>query len=167
MVCAMAVRIAASSVTSPENVRQRRPSASMRFRAASLRSVRRANRAMSAPARAKQSAVARPIPEFPPVTNKVFPCMSAPRPKAAAGQECEVHVNNVHYSIGRDKWRGTMTGCPYEADGFARFDHHSDHHRDGAETLWTQMRETPGLPYSELYGGFYVVTRHADLRKIA
>jgi cytochrome P450 len=60
-----------------------------------------------------------------------------------------------------------MTGCPYEADGFAGFDHHSDHHRDGAETLWTQMRETPGLPYSELYGGFYVVTRHADLRKIA
>lgn len=60
-----------------------------------------------------------------------------------------------------------MVGCPYEADGFAGFDHHSDRHRDGAEAFWTLMRNTPGLPRSELYGGFYVVTRHADLRKIA
>lgn len=60
-----------------------------------------------------------------------------------------------------------MTKCPYEAAESSGFDHHSAHHRDGVEALWRQLRETPGLPHSQRYGGFYVVTRHADLRKIA
>ena len=60
-----------------------------------------------------------------------------------------------------------MSGCPVDNDEYANFDHHSPHHREGAESRWKGMREFAGLPHSEHYGGFYVVTRHADLRKAA
>ena len=60
-----------------------------------------------------------------------------------------------------------MTGCPLDCDDYASFDHHSPHHREGAEERWHRMRELDGLAHSERYGGFFVVTRHADLRKAA
>lgn len=50
---------------------------------------------------------------------------------------------------------------------FADFDHHAPHHRFGAEAIWARLRAYPGLPRSERYGGFYLVARHADLRKAA
>lgn len=60
-----------------------------------------------------------------------------------------------------------MSGCPHAGEDLTAFDHHSAHHREAAEALWARLREAPGLPRSERYGGFYVITRHADLRKIA
>ena len=57
--------------------------------------------------------------------------------------------------------------CPIAADDFRGFDHHSPNHRDSVEALWARMRDLPNLPHSESYGGFYVVTRHADLRSAA
>ena len=60
-----------------------------------------------------------------------------------------------------------MTDETTRRDDYADFDHHSPHHREGAESRWERMRACPGLPHSNKYGGFYVVTRHADLRKAA
>jgi cytochrome P450 len=52
---------------------------------------------------------------------------------------------------------------PIDETPFAHFDHNADQHRAGAECTWARMRETPGLPYSSSYGGFYIVTRYADI----
>lgn len=62
--------------------------------------------------------------------------------------------------------------CPAEQrefsdSEFSDFDHHSPHHRQGAEAVWKRLRAYPGLARSEKYGGFYMVARHADLRKAA
>lgn len=57
--------------------------------------------------------------------------------------------------------------CPVTASDFAGFDHHSAQHRADAEQVWDEMRAASELPRSDLYGGFYVVTRHADLRTAA
>ncbi|MFC4313870.1 cytochrome P450 [Steroidobacter flavus] len=57
--------------------------------------------------------------------------------------------------------------CPIAALEFAQFDHHSAQHRADAEQVWDAMRAATELPRSDAYGGFYVVTRHADLRTAA
>lgn len=57
--------------------------------------------------------------------------------------------------------------CPVKEFDFARFDHHSAQHRADAESVWDSMRSASELPRSDLYGGFYVVARHADLRTAA
>ena len=60
-----------------------------------------------------------------------------------------------------------MSGCPIHHSGFANFDHHSAQHRKDAEALWAEMRETPGLAHSDQHGGFYIVSRNADVRQAA
>jgi cytochrome P450 len=57
-------------------------------------------------------------------------------------------------------------GCPFGGE-YAAFDHHSPHHRETAEAVWQRMRAEPQLPHSERYGGFYVVSRHAQVRSAA
>jgi cytochrome P450 len=52
-------------------------------------------------------------------------------------------------------------------EDLSQFDHHQEHHREGVECRWARLREMPGLPRSDKYGGFHLVTRHADLRKAA
>jgi cytochrome P450 len=56
--------------------------------------------------------------------------------------------------------------CPFTGD-YAAFDHHSPHHRETAESVWKRMRAEPHLPRSECHGGFYVVSRHAQVRSVA
>lgn len=47
------------------------------------------------------------------------------------------------------------------------FDHHAIDHHDGIDSVWARMRQSSTLPYSHRHGGFYVITRHADLRHAA
>lgn len=42
------------------------------------------------------------------------------------------------------------------------FDIHAAGAREGAEQLWAEMRDAPGLYRNERYGGFYVASRYAD-----
>jgi cytochrome P450 len=52
-----------------------------------------------------------------------------------------------------------------DAEEFERFNLHASNSRVGAECLWSKMRDLPQLPKSEELGGFYVISRAADLRK--
>ncbi|PTR12576.1 MULTISPECIES: cytochrome P450 [unclassified Novosphingobium] len=45
-------------------------------------------------------------------------------------------------------------------------DPHARNSRVGAEAIWAEMRERPGLTYNPEYGGFYYVTRYADVLKV-
>ncbi|NWG52986.1 MAG: cytochrome P450 [Hydrogenophilaceae bacterium] len=54
-----------------------------------------------------------------------------------------------------------------QANPYAAFDHHAPNHRKNAEALWAELRALPALAHSERHGGFYVVTRHSDLRAAA
>jgi len=60
-----------------------------------------------------------------------------------------------------------MSSCPVDHGAFAQFDHHSKQNRKGAEAQWEAMRALPGLAHSDLYGGFHIVTRNADVRAAA
>lgn len=60
-----------------------------------------------------------------------------------------------------------MSGCPVHNSEFADFDHHSAGHRKDAECQWAKLRETPGLAHSDRHGGFYVVSRNAEVRQAA
>ncbi|MBA2933755.1 cytochrome P450 [Sphingomonas sp. CGMCC 1.13654] len=51
-------------------------------------------------------------------------------------------------------------------DDFARFDHREPAHRVRAGTIWRDMQACSGLPQSDLYGGFHVVTRYDDVMKL-
>lgn len=62
---------------------------------------------------------------------------------------------------------GMRSASPADDEDFGSFDHHSARHRKGAEEIWARMRELAHLPRSERHGGFYVVTRHADVRAVA
>lgn len=46
------------------------------------------------------------------------------------------------------------------------FDIHKPGSRQGAECLWRQMREMPGLYHDDRYGGFYVASRYEDVRTV-
>ncbi|MFW2829173.1 cytochrome P450 [Sphingomonas sp. ID0503] len=46
------------------------------------------------------------------------------------------------------------------------FDIHAPKAREGAECLWAQMRDMPGLYRNERYGGFYVVSRFEDVMTV-
>lgn len=46
------------------------------------------------------------------------------------------------------------------------FDIHAANAREGAECLWAQMRDTPGLYRNERYGGFHVVSRFEDVMTV-
>ncbi len=46
------------------------------------------------------------------------------------------------------------------------FDIHAPQAREGAECLWAQMRDMPGLYRSERYGGFYVAARFEDVMTV-
>lgn len=46
------------------------------------------------------------------------------------------------------------------------FDIHAPRAREGAECLWAQMRDMPGLYRSERYGGFYVAARFEDVMTV-
>jgi len=45
-------------------------------------------------------------------------------------------------------------------------DIHAADARAGAECRWQHMREMPGLYHCDLYGGFYVAARHADVLSV-
>jgi cytochrome P450 len=46
------------------------------------------------------------------------------------------------------------------------FDIHAADAREGAEFLWAQMRDMPGLYHNDRYGGFYVASRYDDVLKV-
>lgn len=46
------------------------------------------------------------------------------------------------------------------------FDIHAPRAREGAECLWAEMRDMPGLYRNERYGGFYVVSRFEDVMTV-
>ncbi|HEY8353113.1 MAG TPA: hypothetical protein VIK87_11255, partial [Sphingomonadales bacterium] len=50
---------------------------------------------------------------------------------------------------------------------FASFDHHADDHHRHMREMWAKMRALPGLPRSELHGGFRIVTRFDDVMAAA
>ncbi|MDX2276905.1 MAG: cytochrome P450 [Hyphomonadaceae bacterium] len=49
-------------------------------------------------------------------------------------------------------------------DDLRNFDIHRDGVRIGAECVWARMRDAPGMAHSELYGGFHMAAKYADLR---
>jgi cytochrome P450 len=57
---------------------------------------------------------------------------------------------------------GAMADSP---DAFSHFDLHAKDVREGSEYLWEKMREQAQLPHSEALGGFYLISRHADLKR--
>lgn len=61
----------------------------------------------------------------------------------------------------------TMGECPFHSDDFSQFDHHAPEIRKNAEQLWQRLRGTEGLAHSDQYGGFYIVSRNADVRAAA
>jgi cytochrome P450 len=48
-------------------------------------------------------------------------------------------------------------------DDFSTFDITAKDHRKNIEPLWSRMRAQPQLPRSDKYGGFYILTKHADV----
>lgn len=48
-------------------------------------------------------------------------------------------------------------------DDFSAFDITAKDHRKHIEPLWSRMRAQPQLPRSAKFGGFYILTRHADV----
>ncbi len=57
-----------------------------------------------------------------------------------------------------------MAGGPTPSD-FRSFDVHAKDVRVDAEKIWAQLRECPGLARSEALGGFYLISRYADLKQ--
>jgi cytochrome P450 len=51
------------------------------------------------------------------------------------------------------------------ADPFSHFNLHDKDVRVGVECLWAKMRERQQLPRSDALGGFYLISRYADLKK--
>ncbi|MEA3183514.1 MAG: hypothetical protein QOI59_7037 [Gammaproteobacteria bacterium] len=51
-------------------------------------------------------------------------------------------------------------GCPY---AFSTFDITAKEHRKHIEPVWSQMRAQSQLPRSDNFGGFYILTKHADV----
>jgi cytochrome P450 len=45
-------------------------------------------------------------------------------------------------------------------------DPHADDSRIGAEAVWAALRDRPGLAFNPDYGGFYYVTRYADVLRV-
>lgn len=60
-----------------------------------------------------------------------------------------------------------MKACPHSSGSFEQFDHNAEQHPKFADDLWTRMRATSGLPHSSAHGGFYVLTRYADVAEAA
>ena len=56
-----------------------------------------------------------------------------------------------------------MTAASQTLDSF---DIHAPGARQGAECLWQQMREMPGLYHNDRYGGFHVAARYADVMTV-
>ena len=54
-----------------------------------------------------------------------------------------------------------------DQESFADFDHREENHMVGIECRWARMRAMPGLPRSERYGGFHIVTRYDDVEEVA
>jgi cytochrome P450 len=60
-----------------------------------------------------------------------------------------------------------MPDDPQSRSEFADFDHRTGGDPAEPECAWARMRAAPELPFSELYGGFHVVTRYDDLAEAA
>ncbi|MEX1147688.1 MAG: cytochrome P450, partial [Sphingomonadales bacterium] len=59
------------------------------------------------------------------------------------------------------------SGKPSEgANDFEIFDHREAAHLERAPCLWSRMRQSPTLPHSSNYGGFYIATRFDDVEAI-
>jgi cytochrome P450 len=52
-------------------------------------------------------------------------------------------------------------------DTTQQFDHHSHAHAANATAIFRQIRESDGVAHSDLYGGYYVLTRYADIAAAA
>lgn len=50
---------------------------------------------------------------------------------------------------------------------FANFDINAKNHRKNIESIWDKMRFQRTLPHSDQYGGFYVLTRYANVTQVA
>ncbi|MBL8546430.1 MAG: cytochrome P450 [Hyphomonadaceae bacterium] len=57
-----------------------------------------------------------------------------------------------------------MANAPISSD-FRSFDLHAKDVRVDAELVWERMRAQPGLARSEALGGFYLISRYAELRQ--
>ncbi|MBL8546420.1 MAG: cytochrome P450 [Hyphomonadaceae bacterium] len=49
---------------------------------------------------------------------------------------------------------------------FDDFDIHKAGSRENAECVWAQLRDAPGLAHCDLYGGFHIAARYADMKAV-
>lgn len=60
-----------------------------------------------------------------------------------------------------------MQSEPFDAAHFARrFDHHSREYTDNLNEIFDYMRRERPISYTEAYGGFWVLTRYADIMQV-
>ncbi len=59
-----------------------------------------------------------------------------------------------------------MADAPAPDGAFCGFDLHTAESRAQAACLWAQMRAAPALPHGEKYGGFYIVSKYAELMQV-
>jgi cytochrome P450 len=62
----------------------------------------------------------------------------------------------------------SVSECPVtSAEPEVQFDHHSHEHASNAANIYRSVRESSGIVHSDLYGGFTVLTRYADIAAAA